>query len=447
MLPTVTVAMTISVAVSISDTVPPLMLATHALVQSGRAATPRWPTPTGMLPRTTNTTEKASRRKEYPTSRATAMTWMQYRLGSFVALIVVLLACPIARAGGESPGWKPDEAGKYLDEREKVWFAFPSANRGQGATQTTCVSCHSVLGYALVRPVLRKLVGAGTPTEQERQLLGQTRKRVANWKKLHTAAFGLFYDFSDRKKQESWGTEAVLDAVILAFDDRYQGRSSPSAVTKQAFSNLWGTQLQAGEHQGTWDWLDFNMGPWEAREAGYFGAALAAIAVGTAPGYYTPGTDAGTDASVKLLQGYLKDGLPRQNLHNRAWGLWAATRVEGILTQAERRELVEQLLDRQQEDGGWSLPSLGGWVRSDGTAQEAASDGYATGLVLHVLQTAGVTKDDAKVGKGLGWLKHNQSATGAWRGVSVNKRRDPASHAGKFMSDAATAYAVLALSH
>jgi len=34
-----------------------------------------------------------------------------------------------------------------------------------------------------------------------------------------------------------------------------------------------------------------------------------------------------------------------------------------------------------------------------------------------------------------------------WQGVSVNKKRDPASHPGKFMSDAATAYAVLALSH
>jgi hypothetical protein len=375
------------------------------------------------------------------------MTLMPNRLGSFVALIVVLLARPIARAGGESTGWKPDKAGKYLDERMKVWFAFSSANRGKGATQTTCVSCHSVLGYALARPVLRKLVGAETPTKQEKQLLDQIRKRVTNWKKLDTGAFGLLYDFSDRKKQESLGTEAVLNTVILAFDDRYQGRSSPSVVTKQAFSNLWETQLQAGDHQGTWNWLDFNMGPWEVTEARYFGAALAAIAVGTAPGYYTPGADTNTNARVKLLQRYLKDGLPRQNLHNRAWGLLAATKVEGILTKAERKKLVDQLLDRQQDDGGWSLPSLGRWVRSDRTGQETASDGYATGLVLHVLQTAGVPKDDAKVSKGLDWLKHNQSATGAWRGVSVNKKRDPASHSGKFMSDAATAYAVLALSH
>src|SRR5213076_2685941 len=214
--------------------------------------------------------------------------------------------------------------------------------------------------------------------------------------------------------------------------------SSPSDGAKQAFSNLWQTQAQTGDHQGTWDWLDFNMGPWEWKEARYFGASLAAIAVGTAPGYYTPGTDADTDARVMLLRDYLKDGLQRQNLHNRVWGLWASTKVQGILTNGEQKQLSDQLLSQQHEDGGWSLPSLGTWVRSDGTAQETASDGYATAIVLHVLQTAGVPKDDVKIAKGLAWLKRNQTATGAWRSVSVVKNRDPASHPGKFMSDGAT---------
>lgn len=373
------------------------------------------------------------------------MLLRQNLLVSSVALMGVLLACSIARAGGESIGWKPEKAGKYLDEREETWFAFSSAKRGEGMMQTTCVSCHSVLGYALARPVLRKRAGIQTHTEQEKKLLEQTRKRVANWKKLDTAAFGLFYDFSDRKKQQSWGTEAVLNAVILASNDRYQGRSLPSVITKAAFSNLWETQIVAGDHKGTWDWLDFGMGPWEESEAAYFGATLAAIAIGTAPGYYNPGAD--TNARVTLLQGYLKDRLPTQNLHNRTWGLWASTRVEGVLSKAEQKKLTDQLFDRQQDDGGWSLSSLGKWKRSNGTPQETVSDGYATGLVLHVLQTAGVSKDDVKVAKGLDWLKHNQSETGAWRSVSVNKKRDPASHSGKFMSDAATAYAVLALSH
>jgi squalene-hopene/tetraprenyl-beta-curcumene cyclase len=375
------------------------------------------------------------------------MILRQNLLVSTVALIGVLLACSIARAAEETIVWNPEKAEKYLDEREKTWFEFSSAQRGEGVTQSTCLSCHSVLGYALARPLLRKRAGVETPTEQEKKLLDQTRMRVANWKKLDTEAFGLFYESSDRKKQESWGTEAVLNTVILAFNDHYQGRSSPSVATKEAFAHLWKTQVQVGDHKGSWDWLDFNTGPWEWSEARYFGAALAAIALGTAPGYYTPGKDADTDVKVKFLQGYLKDRLPRQNLHNQAWCLWAAAKVEGILSKAEQKKLVDALLDRQQDDGGWSLPSLGKWVRSDGTAQETVSDGYATGLVLHVLQTAGVSKGDGRVARGLDWLKHNQSATGAWRGFSVNKKRDPASHAGKFMSDAATAYAVLALGH
>jgi len=355
---------------------------------------------------------------------------------SILALILVLLVGSIVRAGGESTDWKPVEAGKYLDEREQVWFQ--SAN---------CVSCHTVLPYALARPALRKLAGADTPAPQETKLLAQIKRRVANWKMLDTKEFGLYYDSNDTLKKQSWGTEAIFNSVMLAFDDRYQGRSSPSADAKQAFAHLWETQLRAGDDKGAWEWLDFNEAPWGNKESRYVGAALAAIAVGTAPGYYTPGADADADAGVGLLRDYLKNGLPKQNLHDQAWALWAAVKVEGILTKSERKKVIDQLLDKQREDGGWNMPSLGTWTRNDGTPQETTSDGYATGFVLHVLQTAGVPKDDVKVAKGLAWLKRNQTATGAWRSWSVVKKRDPANHSGKFMSDAATAFAVLALSH
>lgn len=356
------------------------------------------------------------------------------RLRSVLALLVVLSAGLIARAGEEPADWQA-AAGRYLDDREKVWFEHAK-----------CVSCHTVLPYALARPSLRGVLGVESPTEQESKLLAQIKARVANWKKLDTEEFGLYYDDSDQKKRQSWGTEAVFNAVILAFDDRYQGRTAPCADTRQAFANLWETQTRAGDERGSWDWLDFNEAPWGNTEARYFGAALAAIAVGTAPGYYAPGADAQTNLSVALLRGYLKDAFPKQNLHNRAWALWAATKVDGILTQAARRTLLDQLLVAQGDDGGWSMPSLGTWTRNDRTAQETASDGYATAFVLHVLQTAGLPRDDVKIAKGLEWLRHNQAATGAWRSVSVVKKRDHASHTGKFMSDAATAFAVLALS-
>src|SRR5262249_32312793 len=143
---------------------------------------------------------------------------------------------------------------------------------------------------------------------------------------------GLFYDFNEQKKKESWGTEAILNAVVLAFDDRYQARRAPSDSTKRAFANLWKAQAAEGGQQGSWDWLDFNLEPWESTGARYYGAALAAVAVGTAPGYYTPGADADIDKGVKLLRGYLKDHRAGQNLFNRAWLLWAASGLDGLLT-------------------------------------------------------------------------------------------------------------------
>ncbi len=74
--------------------------------------------------------------------------------------------------------------------------------------------------------------------------------------------------------------------------------SSPSKATKQAFTNLWATQTPSGENRGSWEWISFDGPPWEEAASRYWGAALAAIAVGTAPGYY-PGSDADANAGVR----------------------------------------------------------------------------------------------------------------------------------------------------
>ncbi|HLJ11370.1 MAG TPA: hypothetical protein VKU82_09275 [Planctomycetaceae bacterium] len=378
------------------------------------------------------------------------------RLTSFGGwLLVVGLAARgtggIASADDKPPAgeqaWNQHRAAQYLDERAKTWFEFSGAGRGEAETKSACISCHTAGPYALARPVLRKSNGATQPTVYEARFIEQTKIRVEHWDELDSPKFRLLYDSDEQKKKESWGTEAVMNAMILAFDDRNAGRERPSDSARRAFANLWRTQVSEGAHQGSWDWLNFQLEPWEAEDARYFGAAMAAIAVGTAPGYYTPGSDAEIRQKVTLLRGYLKDHLAGQNLFNRAWLLWAARALDGLLTLDEQTVVIADLLKTQQADGGWRLAALGVFSRGDGTPQDETSDGYATGLVLHVLQTAGVSKNDRGIANGLSWLRENQSPTGEWRGSSVNKQRDLATHVGRFMSDAATAYAVLALSH
>ena len=367
----------------------------------------------------------------------------------FVAVILVAAPglCISARGDDEPAHWRKAEAGRYLDERAQAWFAFADAGRGEAETKSRCVSCHTVSPFALARPALRKLTGASEPTEIEKRLIVQTKMRVEHWDELDSAKFQLLYDFDEPKKRESWGTEAVLNAAILAFDDHYQGRPTPGDATKRALANMWQAQSAEGSQKGSWEWLNFGLEPWESPSARYFGAALAAVAVGTAPGYYAPGADSDVDQKVRLLKGYLIDHLGEQNAFNRIWFLWASHRLGGLLSEEDRQTMVGELLDRQQSDGGWRLASLGAFTRRDGTPQDETSDGYATGFVLHVLQTVGLSKDDPKIARGLDWLRANQEPSGEWRASSVNKKRDPATQVGRLMSDSATAFAILALSH
>jgi squalene-hopene/tetraprenyl-beta-curcumene cyclase len=370
----------------------------------------------------------------------------QHDLGkSLLVLAVGLLIGSGSAYAGEEPGWNPQAAAQYLDGRYAEWAAFKGADRGQGKDKVSCLSCHTSLSYALGRPVLRQVSGDDQPTAQESKQLEQVRSRVAHWGEIDTPRYRLSYDHEEKKKVESWGTEAVLNALVLASDDRRHGLSVPSDSTKQALRNLWATQRKDGVDAGSWDWLDFGLRPWEAGESRFYGSALAAIAVGTAPGYLKGDDDAEARAGVDRLHRFLGSQLEKQNLHNRLFALWASTAIDGLLTAGRRDAIIKEVLAKQQANGGWSLSSLVDCKRQDGTPQETGSDGYATGLAVHVLQLAGVRRDQPPVARGLAWLRANQQQDGHWIASSLNKRRDPKTHVGKFMSDSATTFAVLAL--
>ena len=349
---------------------------------------------------------------------------------------------------GDRPGtriansWDQKAAAAYLDRRQEWWMAWSRAQRDH---ETFCVSCHTAVPYALSRAALRRALAEQAPSANEQRLLDNVTKRVRLWKEVAP-----FYSDADRganKTVESRGTESVLNALILSTRDEQSGHLTNDART--AFDNMWAEQQTSGNKKGAWLWLRFNNEPWEADDSDYYGATLAAIAVGTAPSNYRSAPE--IQDHVKLLCEYLNRESAAQKPINRVSLLWAAARMPGLIEPDRKKATLSELLAKQQADGGWSLSSLtGDWKRSDGTPQESKSDGYATGLITFALQQSGVSPDDAQMKRGFSWLTGNQNkAEGSWLAYSLNKNKDHhlSPETALFMNDAATAYAVLALTN
>jgi squalene-hopene/tetraprenyl-beta-curcumene cyclase len=357
----------------------------------------------------------------------------------------------------EVAGWNAEGPAKYLDEQLDAWFANGKKLQ-TGRDQTVCISCHTTLPYVLARPVLRRVMHAGGATPQEARLRHDAARRVET-----IGAQQMLYDSDKAKRIASPATEAVLNALILAQADAEEHRRDASEPVRAAFRQLWKTQRP----DGAWDWLDFGLEPWETVGSVYSGAALAAIAVGTAGNQATNQTAEAT-AGVGRLRSYLKDNYAAQSLFNRVWALLASSRFEGVMTTSERDALIAEIQSREREDGGWSLQTLGPWKWSRAAAPFAPpgtpdavlavkSDGFATGLIVYALREAGVSVEHPAVAGGLQWLRENQQAVPigegsepAWRAHSLNFDREHGGPRGvpwrrMFMSNSATAFAVLAL--
>jgi len=354
-------------------------------------------------------------------------------------------------------GWDRESAARYLDERMQVWFANGKRLR-TGQSETVCVSCHTTVPYVLARPALRRAMHVSAATPEEVRLFEETNRRVESY-----GAHQYLYDHSESKKTESRGTEAVLNALILASADAAQSRRESSAATQQALKRLWETQRP----DGAWDWLNFGLEPFETVDGVYYGATLAALAVGSTPGS-SASREAQTKAGLARLRAYLKDEYSAQSLFNRVWLLLASARLNDLLTSAQRSALITEIQGRQRDDGGWALDSLGAWrwsksaapFRAPGTLDTSllgTSDGYATGLIVYTLRQAGLPAGQPAISRGLQWLRANQQdvqvgqhSWRAWRAHSLNFDREHGGEKGEpwrrmFMSDSATAFAVLAL--
>jgi squalene-hopene/tetraprenyl-beta-curcumene cyclase len=292
-----------------------------------------------------------------------------------------------------------DQALNFLDTASLSW-----------QKSRKCFTCHTNYAYLMARPT----VSAAAPAHQgvrtyAEELVSQRWETVG----------------------PRWDAEVVATAASLALNDAATTRKL-HPLSRRALDRMWTVQREAGD----WEWLTkCGWPPMESDE--HYGVTLAAIGTGAAPDDYA--RTAAAQAGFAKIRTYLKTH-PAPDLHHRAMVLWASTYVDGLMTAAQQKACVQELLAAERPQGGWAIATLYPWKRADGKDQDyETADGYGTGFVIYVLRGAGVAADEPALVRGVDWLKSHQRASGRWFTRSLNKDNE------HFISHAGSAFAVMAL--
>lgn len=321
---------------------------------------------------------------------------------------------------GLAPDWR-SKAAAYLNERAASWLSAPPPV----ANIKCALSCHTTFPYLLARAALGMPAATGIAADVRTRIASRVAEHA------HGTAIPMYGKNQDTKSRESHATEAVLNAAALVLDDLGAG-GALSTQGKAAFEGMWKEQRA----DGAWEWLDFGLEPWETRAD--WGMAIAALVSGSIP----EGTSSMQAVGTAKLIGYLKGRMKTMALHDRITVLWASSKLTTLLDTAQQIAIADELSATQCNDGGFSLRT---WAKVEvAGAGATTSDGYATALAALALCT-GVPegRKRADVLKALAWIAKNQQSDGSWPGQSVNSESD---RSRVFMTDAATAYAAIAIS-
>lgn len=307
---------------------------------------------------------------------------------------------------------------EYLEQGTVAWNG-----------QRKCITCHTNGTYMVVRPALTPTLGK--PSEATREFFLATLKTFAT-------------EDRTKLKQSTRPAQVIYLAAGLAeWDAHVTKQLSPE--TEQALALMFEIQLDTG----TWGSLDC----WPPYESDAFHeATVAAMAAATAPGWLKKIADTKNEkllGAVEKLKTYLRTETPPHD-YSRTLLLWANSRLPGLVDDGQKQELIAMLFQQQRDDGGWSIRTFADpekWgsgnrakkLKAEPEFAAPPSDGHMTGLAIIVLREAGVPATEARLQKGVAWLKSNQRASGRWWTRSLN------TDSWHFITYSGTAFPLLAL--
>ena len=281
-------------------------------------------------------------------------------------------------------------------------------------SKTKCISCHNqslasvAASYALAKRIAVDRTLASHPTQATLEMWAQHRDNLLFG---HCSIFGFLGNVT-------YGLFGLAEEGV-----------APNQTTDAVASCLAGLQRP----DGSWEGGDVRPPLADKSPIVYTALALRALKV-----YAPPGHRDQAAARVSRALTYLR-GAAASDTQEEAFRLlglvWGGARASDIDHQ------VRRLLALQRQDGGWShLPTM-------------PSDPYATGQALHALYAGGRTVSSASYRRGADYLRRTQLDDGTWYMRSRAFGFQPYVDAGfphgrdQFISAAATAWAVVALSH
>ena len=289
-------------------------------------------------------------------------------------------------------------AAVYLDRGSICWVR-----------ERTCINCHTTGPYMAERPALARLLGK--PSEE---VLADFVKGVPARPSAvkETEKDGLKY------YPGSW--TAIWRSLGLAEWDRHV-TGKLSGHTDRSLRDMFlrqsggGQFVSYGEVEIPHITTDFEL------------TLQAARAVTAAPGWLEGLSDPELLERVSRMKSWLRDAPPRNDF-DRVLRLQLAVYFPGLVSVRERGEALELLSRKQHPDGGWStrdMSPVNDWhfkmsdtvlrlIAGLPDAERPGSDAYMTALAVVLLRQGDVPAGDARVRRGIDWLKREQRVSGRW---------------------------------